>query len=263
MNDNNDLFNFYNKILNELKIALFEDKPLLYLNEKVTDNNYVVTDNKKYILFPTSTYLDSRFKNKQNQVTFDPLTKYGNLHSLLVINDGIHTQLSKFVFIVFEHVLNVKFNNYNSTNCDKKYIFELPSGNKNTINKWDNIHRIIQSTRFAQNLITFSIDLEKYSQSILVNFTYPLYNYLNTIEHNTIFGIKLQNSEIELFKEIYQYYIIDPLYKLFEKPILIPDDSDNASKFYAYMETYLKIKEFLKTNILSLYLKMNLILQKK
>jgi hypothetical protein len=211
----------------------------------ISNKGYLMFDDKQMFL-PDDYYFDD---NKISEIIFNTFDDNEFNCSSLVLKDGINSKLSKFVNVIFRIVIEKKLNIHGKSNStytfDNKCISELPSINKYTRYKWINIFNIISSIPFSKDIISFSFEYSDNSQSAQVKFDYPLYKYLLQLQDNTIFGIKLSNAEIELFKKIYEIFIIDSFRKAFIKPIKVPNDSNKFPKFYIFVKFYQEVKEFL------------------
>jgi hypothetical protein len=220
----------------------------------------IATNNKGSLMFDNKQMFLSNYhyhsENREiTEIIFSPFGENESICSFLALNDSINSKLSKFVHRIFKIVIekklniNIKRDNTDNTDdidiFDDKIISELPSINKYTPYKWKNIYNIINAIPFSKDIISFSFEYSDNSQSAQVKFNYPLYTYLLQLKDNTIFGIKLSTSEIELFKKIYEIFIINIFEKTFIKPIKVPTDSDKFCKFYIFVNFYLEVNKFL------------------
>lgn len=205
-----------------------------------------IFDDKRIFLPNDYSYLWSG-NWKSTEIIFNPFAEDESNCSFLVLKDGVNSKLSEFVVTTFERVikekLNINIENNSKSTFDNKFISELPSINKYTLYKWENISKIINSIPFSEDIILFSFEYSDNSQSVQVKFDYPLYKYLLQLQDNTIFGIKLSEAEIELFKKIYEILIIAILEEAFNKPIKVSINSDKFPKFYAFVKFCLVIRE--------------------
>jgi len=145
---------------------------------------------------------------------------------------------------IFDKVITTKDGtNTRDYRLDTIQLKKLLNPTKTTKYKLFNLFNIVTATSFSKNLISFEIDFTNSPKNARVNFKYPLYNMLTTTKNNTIFGIHLENNEIELFKQIYENYIIVPIDALFKEPIMIPQKSNQHPKFYTLMTIKLMLKE--------------------
>lgn len=211
----------------------------------ISNKGYLMFDDKQMFL-PNDYYFDDK---KISEIIFNTFDDNEFNCTSLVLKDGINSKLLKFVNVIFRRVIEKKLNinaeRHSTYTFDNKCISELPSINKYTCYKWINIFNIISSNPFSKDIISFSFEYSDNSQSAQVKFDYPLYNYLLQLQDNVIFGIKLSDSEIELFIKIYEIFIIDSFKKAFIKPINVPNDSNKFPKFYIFVKFYQEVKEFL------------------
>lgn len=240
-----ELIDLYIRLLRELDFIIRKyDNGTKY---SIGSNNkgFLIFDDKQMFL-PNYYYF---YNQRISEIIFNPLEKYESNCSLLVLKDGINSKLSKFVNVIFriviEKKLNINIERNSKYTFDNKFISELPSINKYTFYKWENIYDIINSIPFSEDIISFSFEYSDNSQSAQVKFDYPLYKYLLQLQDNTIFGIKLSDSEIGLFKKIYKFFIINIFEEAFIKPIKVPNDSNEFSKFYIFVKFYREVNEFL------------------
>lgn len=241
-----ELIDLYIKILRKLNFTIQEynngTKYSIYVW-----NKYFLTFDVKRMFLPNNYFSSLPEDNKSSEIMFNPFGEDECNCSFLVLNDGINSELLKFVNIIFIKVIKKKININSEINSlytfDNKCISELPSINKYTRHKWINIYNVISSNSFSKDIISFSFEYSDNSQSAQVKFDYPLYNYLLQLQDNTIFGIKLSDSEIELFIKIYEIFIINILEEAFIKPIKVSINSDKFSKFYVFVKFYLVITE--------------------
>ena len=126
---------------------------------------------------------------------------------------------------------------------DIKEVDNLSNTTKNTKFKLLNLFNIVSTASFSRNLIKFEIDFANSPKTAKVNFKYPMYDILSMIEDNTIFGIYLEDTEIKLFKQIYENYIITIIDDLFKNPIKIPEKSNKYPIFYILMTVRLMFEE--------------------
>ncbi len=210
------------------------------------NKGFFIFDDKRIFLPNDYSYLWSG-NWKSTEIIFNPFGEDESNCSFLVLKDGVNSKLSKFVDRTFKRVikekLNINIEKNSKYTFDNKFISELPSINKYTLYKWENISKIINSIPFSKDIISFSFEYSDNSQSAQVKFDYPLYKYLLQLQDNTIFGIKLSEAEIELFKKIYEILIIAILEEVFNKPIKVSINSDKFPKFYAFVKFCLVIRE--------------------
>lgn len=219
------------------------------LQELFINFNTITFDNKQMIpiyLYPLKKVEEEPLSN----IIFHPLIKNENLCSFLVLEDFIHKRLSSLINNIFNIVLSKKNNtnckDYKQNNFNNKSIERLTNCEDYTNLKWNNLYRILTSTTFARNLISFCLELSNDFKSTKVTFDYPLYQFLINTKSNTIFGIKFSDNEILLFKQIYEFFIIKFFTKSFESTINIPLNSDEFPKFYSLLKLYLEIKKLIK-----------------
>ena len=243
-----DLINLYVKLLEELDFRIIKYNDGIKHLISCPNKGFLIFDDKQIFLPNNYSYLWSG-NRKSTEIIFNPFDSNEFNCSFLVLKDGINSKLSEFVNrtfkIVIEKKLNINIEKNTKYTFDNKFISELPSINKYTLYKWENISKIINSIPFSEDIISFSFEYSDNSQSPQVKFDSPLYKYLLQLQDNTILGIKLSEAEIELFKKIYEILIIDILEEAFIKPIKVSINSDKFSKFYAFVKFYLVIRELL------------------
>ena len=249
----NDI-HFKRKILQLLGIKQHPMYNLFYLLNDNLKNSFIVTcDNRQMILGNDQIPLSSDQKN-QSTVIFRPFEKQEESCTRLIINDSIHFYLRNTVYSLFNKIITIK----DGTHPLKKYSFDkthlvklnefyqlekLENPTKNTKYKFYNLFNIVTATSFSKNLISFSIDLTNSPKNAKVDFKYPLYDMLSTIQNNTIYGIYLEDFEIKLFKQIYENYIIDTIDNLFKDTIKIPENSSNYPQLYVLLTIKLRMEE--------------------
>jgi hypothetical protein len=109
-----------------------------------------------------------------------------------------------------------------SKNLQKTQIDTLPNPTQLTMHKLNYLFDVHSDISLVNNIITFSIDFNSTSNCAIVDFKYPLYDELCTLNNNTLFGLYLEDFEILLFKKIYEEYIINMINNLFHKDIEVP-----------------------------------------
>ena len=243
------LLNQFNKrFLKELDFIISKYNDGSKYSIGIINKGYLRFDDKRMFLPDDYFYFLSE-DNKTSEIIFNPLENNESNCSFLVLKDGINSKLSQFVNVIFRIVIDKKLSINIERNSrytiNDKYILELPSINKYTPYKWKNIYDIINSILFSKDIISFSFEYSDNSQTAQVKFDYPLYKYLLQLQDNTIFGIKLSDSEMEFFRKIYEIFIIDIFEKAFMKSIKVPNYSNKFSKFYIFVKFYLEINEFL------------------
>lgn len=234
-----ELIKLYRKILIDLDFEVTGQHTLF--NYKKLD--YLKFDNKKMVLVDENQ--DFAIKDK---IIFNPIDDNEFSCSFLALEDGIHHKLSTLVNDIFDAVIGTKLNIYRgniSLHQYHKEINNLPTTDKYTFYKWKNLYNIIASNLTFKNIISFSFEYSSDCQSAYVKFDYSLYNYLFQIYNNEIFGINFSNSEIELFKKIYEIFIINILEEKFKLPIYVPKNSNKSPKFYIFFKFYMLFKELL------------------
>ncbi|MCX6076356.1 MAG: hypothetical protein NTW78_05635 [Campylobacterales bacterium] len=217
----------------------------LYIYNKNLKNNYSATyDNKQMVL---TDGLHSAAENYEHPtwIEFFPLNEKKKSCSYLLINDSIHLYLRNLAYSLFRKIITAKDGTivYRESFLTTSEFYMLPNPTKNTIYKFNNLFNIISATSFSKNLISFSIDFTNSPENAKVDFKYPLYDALCTIQNNTIFGIHLEDFEVELFKQIYQNYIINTVDNLFKEDIEISKNSRNYPCSYALMTVRVKLEE--------------------
>lgn len=246
------LLNLFNKkFLRELGFIVTRfTRSVKYSIESSINKELLMFDDKQMFFCDNYFYFFLEHK-KTLEIIFNPFERNEFNCSFLFLTDSINFKLSKFVSEIFKIAIKTKLdiNNGIERNSnyafDKKKISELPFINKYTLYKWINIYNIISSNPLSKDIISFSFKYSDNSQSAQVKFDYPLYKYLLQLQDNTIFGIKLSDSEMEFFRKIYEIFIIDIFEKAFMKSIKVPNYSNKFSKFYIFVKFYLEINEFL------------------
>ena len=153
-----ELIDLYIRLLRELDFIIRKyDNGTKY---SIGSNNkgLLIFDDKQMFL-PDYYYFDNQ---KISEIIFNPLEKYESNCSFLVLKDGINSKLSKFVNVIFriviEKKLNINIERNSKYTFDNKFISELPSINKYTLYKWENIYDIINSIPFSEDIISFSFE---------------------------------------------------------------------------------------------------------
>ena len=236
-----ELIKLYRKILIDLDFEVTGQHTLF--NYKKLD--YLKFDNKKMVLVDENQNFATN-----NKIIFNPIDDNEFSCSFLALQDGIHYKLSILVNDIFEVVIGTKLNSdrgkgniYHHEDIDNLLITD-----KYTFYKWKNLYDIINSNLTSKNIISFSFEYSSDYQSAYVKLDYPLYNYLFQIHNNEIFGINFSNSEIELFKRIYEIFIINILEEKSKLPIYVPKNSIKSPKFHIYLKFYMIFKELLAKN---------------
>ncbi|MGJ0317070.1 hypothetical protein NG754_11135, partial [Aliarcobacter cryaerophilus] len=199
-------------------------------------SDYLTYDNKQIVFIDGFNHLGDK---QTTYIEFHPLNEQKQSCSHLLVDDSIHLYLKNKVYNLFNKILRIK----DGTNAklthefDKDQIDLLPNPTIITQHKFNYLFTI----PFAKNIITFSIDFNSTSNCAIVDFKYPLYDELCTLNNNTLFGLYLEDFEILLFKKIYEEYIINMINNLFHKDIEVPQNSNLYPQYY----TLLKIKVIL------------------
>jgi len=238
-----ELIKLYRKILEDLDLRVTSFFSSKYIFSGYKKFNYLKFDNWNIVL--VDEYLEFATNNK---IIFNPINDNLFSCSFLTLNDGIHHKLSMLLNDVFESVIGNKLKIYKGKGIIYQYhedIDKLPFTDKYVFYKWRNLYKIITSNLTSKNIISFSFEYYNNFQSAYVKFEYPLYKYLLQLQDNEIFGIKFINSEIELFKRIYEIFIIDILEERFKYPIHVPQNSNKSPKFYIFLKFYMLFKELL------------------
>ena len=228
----------YKYILSILNLEYINSDGLLFYSQ----NSKKITYDNKQIVF---VYSFSHPNNKQTQIEFHPLNEKEKSCSYLLMDDSIHLYLKNLTYNLFNKIFDKKddTSTHPAHKFDMTQIDALPNPAKYTRHKFNNLFNIVSATSFSKNLITFSIDLNSTRNHIEIDFKYPLYDELCTIQNNTLFGIYLEDFEVELFKKIYEYYIIDIVDNLFKDPIEISENSRKHPSSYALLTMKLKLEE--------------------
>lgn len=225
---------FYKNIIEILELLTPKPPAIQYIYNKHLNNHSNVTyDNKRMILGT-----DFEFDNRDSkQILFLPFCEQEESCSHLLINDTIHLKLRYRIYILFNDIITTEYK------CDKTVLTALPDVTNNTKYRFNNLFNILTATSFSKNIIAFSIDFSTSPKSARVNFEYPFYEALCTIKNNTIYGIYLEDLEIELFKQIYENCIINLIDELFDKDIEVPINNSNYPRLYVLMTVALLIQE--------------------
>lgn len=243
------ILSFYQYIITTLELRNVNQNNLLYLSSPYLKNSHWIKYDKKQMVLADSLYfIYNNYENPIN-IEFNPLNEQEESCSHLLINDSIHQYLKYLIYNLFNKLITIKNGtpNYDAYKFEKNQIDILQNPTKNTIYKFNNLFNIVSATSFSKNIINFSIDFISSSNSAKVHFKYHLYDALCTIQNNTIFGIYLEDSEIILFKQIYENYIINIINNLFDKDIKIPENSSRYPRFYVLMMIRVILQEaFLK-----------------
>lgn len=203
-------------------------------------SDYLTYDNKQIVFIDSVNYLGYK---ETTYIEFHPLNEQKQSCSHLLVDDSIHLYLKNKVYNLFNKILRIK----DGTDAklthefDKDQIDLLPNPTSITQHKFNYLFDALSTIPFAKNIITFSIDFNSTSNGAKIDFKYPLYDELCTIENNTLFDIYLEDFEIVLFKKIYEDYIMNMVDKLFHKDIEVPQNSNLYPQYY----TLLKIKVIL------------------
>lgn len=203
-------------------------------------SDYLTYDNKQIVFTNGFNYLGDK---QTTYIEFHPLNEQKQSCSHLLVDDSIHLYLKNKVYNIFNKILRIK----DGTNAklthefDKTQIDSLPNPTSITRHKFNYLFDALSAIPFSKNIITFSIDFNSTSNGAKIDFKYPLYDELCTIENNTLFDIYLEDFEIVLFKKIYEDYIMNMVDKLFHKDIEVPQNSNLYPQYY----TLLKIKVIL------------------
>jgi len=236
---------FYQNILALLGLEIQKMNNLLYICNKNLKNNFNVTyDNKQMILLNDNYLLENSLECK-SKIKFHPLNEKEESCSRLLINDSLHFYLKNLTYNLFKKIITTKDGTSNTKYCNLEpdKLVSLPSPTKNTMSKFNNLFNIVTATSFSKNLISFSIDFANVPRSGTITFQYPLYDELCNMNNNTIFGIYLEDVEIELFKQIYESYLIKTINSLFKEIIKIPQSSSEYPHFYIHLIMLLKLQE--------------------
>lgn len=242
----NELFSFYKDIMIILDLKSLGANDSLYLHNKNLKNDNHITCDGKQIVLNTDMQFGSPNHEELVTITFNPLNEKYESCSRLVIEDSIHFYLRKLIHNLFSKVITIKDGTYlfEQHSFDKTLLDKLQNPTKYTKFKFYNLFNIITATSFSKNLISFSINPTDSSNHFKVDFKYPLYEALYTLQNNTIYGIHLEDSEIQLFKQIYEYYIINEIDTLFkENSINIPKNSSNFPQFHTLLAIRLQLEE--------------------
>jgi len=192
----------------------------------------ITYDNKQMVFMDGLNY-----NYRQIYIEFYPLNEQEKSCSHLLINDSIHLYLKNLIHILFNKILKIK--DGTDINLDYKFdktkIDSLPNATGITMHKLNYLFDAVNPTLFSRNIITFSIDFDSTSNRAKIDFKYPLYDELCTIQNNTLFGLYLEDFEVLLFKKIYEDYIIEIVDNLFSKGIEVPQNSSLYPRYYTLL----------------------------
>ena len=236
----------YTDIMRILGLESIKQNNLQYILNKNLKNNYRCVYGGKQIIRVDDTRIILSDSDDKSEIEFHPLNKKESSSSHLLIDDSIHLYLRNLTFNIFKKVITTKDGTIVTSfvnKFDTPQLDNLLNPTKNTKYKFDNLFNIVTATSFSKNLISFEIDFTNSPKEAKVNFKYPLYNMLKSIQNNTIFGIHLEDDEIKLFKQIYENYIITTIDDLFKEPIIIPKESNQYFMFYTLMTIKLILEE--------------------
>lgn len=241
----NELFSFYKDIMIILDLKSLGANDSLYLHNKNLKNDNHITCDGKQIVLNTDIQFGSPNHEELVTITFNPLNEKYESCSRLVIEDSIHFYLRKLIHNLFSKVITIKDGTYlfEQHSFDKTLLDKLQNPTKYTKFKFYNLFNIVTATSFSKNLISFTIHPTDPLNQIKVDFYYPLYEVLCTLQNNIFYGIDLEYSEIKLFKQIYENYIIEPIDKLFKDSIKIPDNSSNFPHLYILLTIRLSLEK--------------------
>lgn len=236
--ENPELIELYYKILKELGVRTKDQK---LCSNIYKDSYFAKFDNKQMVMADFNLT-----KNSSSYIIFNPIDDENYLCSNLFLEDELQDYLSWLVSKIFEITitkkLKFKYDTAYSFQIDDDIIKKLPPIDKYIYYKWKNIYNIFTATSSCKNIISVNFDYSDNS-SVNIKFEYPFYRYLLEIQERTIFGIKLNNQEIKMFKTIYKLLIIDVFEEKFLEAIIIPKDSDKSVKFYAFVKFILLLKK--------------------
>ena len=213
-----------------------QDNLLLFHNA----SDYLTYDNKQIVFRDVFNHL----RDKQTTyIEFHPLNEQKQSCSHLLVDDSIHRYLKTLIYTLFKRVIEIRNGKATnpSKNLQKTQIDTLPNPTQLTMHKLNYLFDVHSDISLVNNIITFSIDFNSTSNCAIVDFKYPLYDELCTLNNNTLFGLYLEDFEILLFKKIYEEYIINMINNLFHKDIEVPQNSNLYPQYY----TLLKIKVIL------------------
>ncbi len=218
------LIKFYSLILKELnfKIATRYEKPYI-------DNfhcNY-----RRFVLL-TKEFFPLNYIAK-NEVYFNPLSNNKNECSILITEDAVYKKI--------EHNIEGEFNNIIIKKCNEKKLNYY-----HIINKFKYIFRTIK-VPFSKNIIQFTYNIS--NNDCKITLEYPLLKFLSTQNKNIVFGVHLEDYELEIFKYAYKS-VIDLIDEEFQYTFKIPAKSNKFPEFYIIMKIYFQINESFK-NIFS------------
>jgi len=225
---------FYENIMKLLGLKSLPTDDLMYIINRNFKNIHMCTyDNKQLIRIDNEHYIP-RIDNLKPIIIFHPLNELEESCSHLLIYDSIHLYLRNLTFSIFSQMMTTE---------DGTIVQGLFPASQKTKYKFQNLFNIVTATSFSKNVIGFDIDFINSPKNAKVNFKYPLYNMLHTIQNNTIFGIHLEDNEIKLFKQIYETHIIAIIDNLFKDSIEIPALSSQYPRFYILVTIKLMLEE--------------------
>ena len=216
---------------------------LLYiLHKNLNNNSFYTCDNKQIIRIDDISYMPSEY-NKKPIIKFHPFNGLQESCSHLIIDDSIHLYLRNLTYDIFKKIITIKDGTSTNHTLNSAQIATLETPTINTKYKLYNLFNILTSTSFSKNLISFEINFNSTLKDAKINFKYSLYEMLKSIKNNMIFGIHLEDHEIELFKQIYKNYIIIIINDLFKETVKIPEKSNQHSNFYILLRIRLMLEE--------------------
>lgn len=203
--------------------------------------NFVTYDNKQ-IVFIDGFYVPNP---QQPNIEFHPLNEQEQSCSQLLINDSIHRYLKSLLYSLFKKIIAIRNGKLANPpkSLQKTKIDTLPNPTQLTIHKLDYLFDIHSDISLINNTITFSIDFNSTSNHTTVDFKYPLYDELCTTKNNTLFGLYLEDFEIELLKKIYEEYIIKLIDNLFNKDLEVPQNSNQYPRYYTLLTIRVLLQE--------------------
>ena len=149
-------------------------------------SDYLTYDNKQIVFIDGFNHLGDK---QTTYIEFHPLNEQKQSCSHLLVDDSIHLYLKNKVYNLFNKILRIK----DGTNAklthefDKDQIDLLPNPTSITRHKFNYLFDALSAIPFSKNIITFSIDFNSTSNGAKIDFKYPLYDELCTIENNTLF----------------------------------------------------------------------------
>jgi len=238
MDENDKLCPFYKELLKLLGINI---QRLSTVNINIPLDLQKLNYNYKRNIFSYNSRSILEMLNKQDSdfILFNPLEHSKESYSMLMIEDRINIKLSSYIDVIINGILEIK--STSSSSSDKiQGLEKIPTCDKSTVYKWKNIYKIITATGLSRVLIDYSFTFDNKNNTADIKIEYPLFDILQATKDNIV-GITLEKSEIELFIQIYQCFIIDFINDIFKEPITIPVQNNKCFYFYTLIKFHINV----------------------